>query len=953
MVDFKFYLNRQGPRGQQGEQGEQGFSPSITINSNTASEFTLLVTNENDSFVTPNLRADQVTDMGGTYIRYNPETRQMYAGYADTASDTQRGEVLLAADEDIELGTSGVVVTADQLKTALDAAIEKAGGDVEALRTEMQTAISGLTASISTETTQRTLADNALSARIDSEVSTRVTADTALSARIDSIVIPDISNLATKDELAEVEAEIPDVSNLATKSELSTEVTARTNADTLLATSISTVASSIPDVSGFATTTQLSQEASTRSSEDTRLEGLINSITVPTVNDPTITFNYGTTPIGDFTLNQSTTETITIPEVTVNTATSSTPGIVQPDNTSIVINNGVISATAQTPTQATSTTLGIVKPDNDTIVVDENGVISATASGGVQIDDTTTTTNATWSSEKINTSIQTGDEAVLETVMENFIANDGLIAGEGISLTSTTTTTGATQITINNSITPRNICEIFPSLVPVTDSCSHLLDGTLLNYGSYKKFIDRIAEIYEDVEATSSYESNVTKVGSLTDNNGVLSNFSTSNYAVMPAYPQTTISSFEIQFKFTTPNDLSVSRTMLGNYNTNRWTPQFAVDPASGSDPAHCIFLASNTGTSWDASITANVTPNTTYTANIKWNGGTLTGTLTDDNGTVTNFTESDTLTSVSWAQPAKIGIDETSNPFIGGSIDLRQSYVNINGSLFWTGANVISQGCFCTESEWQTSVTNYGVCGKFVYDRFNNTVRLPKITGIIEGTTDVSALGNLVEAGLPNITAGTYTIVGSDSYSGSFYGDPFTNKYNEDKNNSSYWYENALNFDASRSSSIYGNSTTVQPQTIKVLYYIVIATSSKTDIQVDIDEIATDLNSKADIDLSNVPASKGILVESYNNGTSWYRLYSDGWCEQGFRESKASGGVFNFLKTFRDTNYLIQISSAEGGGQPQRTTFDRNDIYTDRLNVYTYQGVTQIVSLYVAGYIR
>lgn len=418
MVDFKFYLNRQGPRGQQGLQGEQGFSPSITINSNTASEFTLLVTNENDSFVTPNLRGDQVTDMGGTYIRYNPETRQMYAGYADTASDTQRGEVLLAADEDIELGTSGVVVTADQLKTALDAAIEKAGGDVEALRTEMQTAISGLTASISTETTQRTLADNALSARIDSEVSTRVTADTALSARIDSIVIPDISNLATKDELAEVEAEIPDVSNLATKSELSTEITARTNADTLLATSISTVASSIPDVSGFATTTQLSQEASTRSSEDTRLEGLINSITVPTVNDPTITFNYGTTPIGDFTLNQSTTETITIPEVIVNTATSNTPGIVQPDNTSIVINNGVISATA---------------------------------SGGVQIDDTTTTTNATWSSEKINTSIQVGDEAVLETVMESFIANDGLVAGNGISLTSTTTTTGATQITIEST----------------------------------------------------------------------------------------------------------------------------------------------------------------------------------------------------------------------------------------------------------------------------------------------------------------------------------------------------------------------------------------------------------------------------------------------------------------------------------------------------------------------
>ena len=46
----------------------------------------------------------------------------------------------------------------------------------------------------------------------------------------------------------------------------------------------------------------------------------------------------------------------------------------------------------------------------------------------------------------------------------------------------------------------------------------------------------------------------------------------------------------------------------------------------------------------------------------------------------------------------------------------------------------------FDTEADWQASVTTYGVCGKFVYDSINNTVRLPKITGFIEGTTDVTA---------------------------------------------------------------------------------------------------------------------------------------------------------------------------------------------------------------------
>lgn len=63
------------------------------------------------------------------------------------------------------------------------------------------------------------------------------------------------------------------------------------------------------------------------------------------------------------------------------------------------------------------------------------------------------------------------------------------------------------------------------------------------------------------------------------------------------------------------------------------------------------------------------------------------------------------------------------------------------------------SQNFLTTEKEWQASVTNYGVCGKFVYDSVNNTVRLPKITGFIEGTINITTIGDLVEAGLPNIT--------------------------------------------------------------------------------------------------------------------------------------------------------------------------------------------------------
>lgn len=239
------------------------------------------------------------------------------------------------------------------------------------------------------------------------------------------------------------------------------------------------------------------------------------------------------------------------------------------------------------------------------------------------------------------------------------------------------------------------------------------------------------------------------------------------------------------------------------------------------------------------------------------------------------------------------------------------------------------SANYFTTEALWQQSVTTYGVCGKFVYDSVNNTVRLPKVTGIIEGTTDLSALGDLVEAGLPNITA-TWT---NDNRPESAYHANGTGAVTTGTRET--WgiagggaadYSWNLSFDASRSSSIYGNSSTVQPQTIKILYYIVVATSSKTDIQVDIDEIATDLNGKADVDLTNVNdtgyikmAGAGMPSSTYidltlNASGSDYTAPADGWFT--ISKNASSGQYINLVnqncflaqESRISTNNTIQI---------------------------------------------
>ena len=177
----------------------------------------------------------------------------------------------------------------------------------------------------------------------------------------------------------------------------------------------------------------------------------------------------------------------------------------------------------------------------------------------------------------------------------------------------------------------------------------------------------------------------------------------------------------------------------------------------------------------------------------------------------------------------------------------------------------------FETEANWQTAVSAYGVCGKFVYDSVNDTVRLPKITGIIEGTIDATALGDLVEAGLPNIT-GTIekqnwqtTSLGDIPSTGALSGSNDTNNANTAGSGTGH---GTLSIDASKSSSIYGNSNTVQPQTIKGFYYIVVANSVKTEIQVDIDQIATDLNGKANTGLSNLTDAGSIKVANLSKPT-------------------------------------------------------------------------------------
>ena len=241
------------------------------------------------------------------------------------------------------------------------------------------------------------------------------------------------------------------------------------------------------------------------------------------------------------------------------------------------------------------------------------------------------------------------------------------------------------------------------------------------------------------------------------------------------------------------------------------------------------------------------------------------------------------------------------------------------------------------------------------------SSIRLPKITGFVEGASGVATLGDLTEAGLPNITGGYHDARSWIEYgvTGAFTGTAIVGTGGAD------YYSSAPNstivFNASNSNPIYGNSNTVQPQSVKVLYYIVVANAIKTSIEVDIDEITTDLNGKADVYFTNINNQAKISIahnampsDTYEDLTlgasgTEYTAPADGYF---FVAKQASGAnqrlaIFN-ITTSSTTKVGSSIFSNASGNNLMAYAPVRKD---DKVIVnYTASGVSEFRFIYAQG---
>lgn len=210
----------------------------------------------------------------------------------------------------------------------------------------------------------------------------------------------------------------------------------------------------------------------------------------------------------------------------------------------------------------------------------------------------------------------------------------------------------------------------------------------------------------------------------------------------------------------------------------------------------------------------------------------------------------------------------------------------------------VLAHTSLCkTEAEWQTAVTTYGECPFYVINDTDKTIRLPKLGNYIKMANTTDGITQR-EAGLPSviITDLLYNENGADN-----------NAIASGNINS----PEGITWTGTATNPIYGKSDTVTPAHTTVFPWVFAFNAAIPASTAQAAQFQAALTGKVDTaDLAEVQC----VVETYRNGSSWYRVWSDGWCEQGGKVTIAvdSSETINLMKEYADTNYSVFVQSAQ-----------------------------------------
>lgn len=400
-------------------------------------------------------------------------------------------------------------------------------------------------------------------------------------------------------------------------------------------------------------------------------------------------------------------------------------------------------------------------------------------------------------------------------------------------------------------------------------------------YG-YPDFYNRCVEEFEDDGNTLlSIKNNVSFVGAPVVDNGVISGFSTSNYATALTFP--TDEDFVFEFKIKTGADISGEQEI------------FACPTASG--PAYKYYCLLNLNSNnlwigfnggegvWSYGFATPAQPETDYIVKVVYSktNNTLHVTMSLANGTVLldDTKQVDELYDI---KEAVIGVAKDTagaifNPF-KGSVDLKECYIESNSQRIWSGATTATKNpnghIFYDIADKATVDEIFAQRGEawfYGVDTENERIFLPRGTRS-QYTVNTDETGDYVEAGLPNIEGTFWSLPSRNGNSGANGAFTVTS-------NSSFCADGSIDsrrvsFDASLSNPIYGNSDTVQPYATKKLLYIVVGNVKVQSAASDVVDVTTTEN-------DTVPLFTGQYFNFKPNNPSWLKA----------GEQQDSGGIY------------------------------------------------------------
>jgi hypothetical protein len=234
----------------------------------------------------------------------------------------------------------------------------------------------------------------------------------------------------------------------------------------------------------------------------------------------------------------------------------------------------------------------------------------------------------------------------------------------------------------------------------------------------------------------------------------------------------------------------------------------------------------------------------------------------------------------------------------------------------------ITTQGWVKTEAEWQEIATrDNGFCPFYSEGDGSTNFRTPKFAPYQQIAMGVAQATTYHEAGLPNIS-GTFNARGieldSEKFKGTgcFYWDvnfPFTDGYS---GHQAYSTKGGIGFSARAANKVYSKSDTVQPESHEWVMCVVAYGVATNVGSVDIQNVRSAVNdvqaslTQIKLDIAQIPQPRTYVTKTWRSGTEWYRVWSDGFIEQG---GHGTGSTCTFSKPFSNKNYTFNVNPSSG----------------------------------------